>query len=485
MMGVILTAILLLLSAGAGAQPPDVEWSARFGGDGAECFSDVMETDDGGFLLLGRTESFGIGGGDLWLMKVTDEGELVWERMYDGGGDYDWGSSMVRSQEGGFILLGGTYSRGSGGSDLWLLGVDSSGEMLWDTTFGGPFDDFPSVIKASTSGEFCIAGETGSYGAGSFDAWILWVDAAGNLISQETYGDEHINSARDIELLEDGSIAVLGETFPYGSSRDMWFFMVDDEGTISHETTYGYALYNESAWSLTMDPWGGYISVGTTNAFTGHCYDAWLVRLDEEGTVLWDTVYGWGNDDKGIDACITSEGDFLIGGDGSPSLENAFDFFLFEVDSSGVQEWQTTFGSEYLEEMLGMELTSDGGCIMVGEVFTDNIYDIDAWVVRTGQLNQDPPEPPEELLFQAYPNPLGSGGFLSLRFEMPVEGNVAVELHDLLGRRVAIIRDEHLEAGVHVLEWVPDTPGSSLPAGLYCIIANIDGMRLKRTLVIL
>jgi len=147
-----------------------VQWSARFGGDGSEFLNDFLETDDGGFLLLGRTESFGIGGSDLWLMKVTDEGELVWEKTYDGGGDYDWGSSMVRSQEGGFILLGGTYSKGSGDSDLWLLGVDSSGRVMWDTTFGGPYDEIPSVIKASASGELYIAGYTGSYGAGSWDA---------------------------------------------------------------------------------------------------------------------------------------------------------------------------------------------------------------------------------------------------------------------------------------------------------------------------
>jgi len=150
-----------------------------------------------------------------------------------------------------------------------------------------------------------------------------------------------------------------------------------DEGNMSCETTYGF--YKDAfARSLTRVPWGDYISVGSTMAYGNDSADVWVVRLDEEGTVLWDSVYGGGYDDLGWDACITSEGDLLICGYSMPSIDKSFDFFLLEVDSSRVLEWQTTFGSEYIEEKFGMELTSDGGCIMVGNVFTDSMYDIDA-----------------------------------------------------------------------------------------------------------
>jgi hypothetical protein len=114
-------------------------WNRTFGGAGDDWISSLYAAGDGGYLLVGETDSFGSEGRDLWLIRTDPLGREVWNRTFGGEGD-DVGRSITGTADGGFIITGFTDSFGAGGRDLWLLKADSNGSEVWNVTFGGSRD---------------------------------------------------------------------------------------------------------------------------------------------------------------------------------------------------------------------------------------------------------------------------------------------------------------------------------------------------------
>jgi len=148
-------------------------WEKTFGKDGDERGNFVLE-NDGGYIILGVTESEGSGGRDLWLLKTDSEGEKVWEKALGGLGD-DGGWSVLE-EEGGLILAGYTESQGRGEQDLWLLKVDTDGEKVWEKTFGGTGFDLGRAIVSTKDGGWAMTGWTESMGSGGEDLWLVKIE---------------------------------------------------------------------------------------------------------------------------------------------------------------------------------------------------------------------------------------------------------------------------------------------------------------------
>jgi hypothetical protein len=166
---------LLLVGLGVGksvAQAPNDwwEWFKTFGGSGSDWGSSVQQTSDGGFIIVGRTWSFGAGLADVWLIKTDASGNREWDRTF-GGGDRDVGLSVQQTSDGGFIIVGWTESFGAG--DVWLIKTDANGNKLWDRTFGGSGSDWGSSVQQTSDGGFIIVGYTESFGAGDYDVLLI------------------------------------------------------------------------------------------------------------------------------------------------------------------------------------------------------------------------------------------------------------------------------------------------------------------------
>jgi len=158
-------------------------WSQTFGGSALDEAHSVQETLDGGFILAGISNSFGAGDYDGYLVKTDASGNEIWSQTF-GGNNEDNINSVGETSDGSLILAGGTRSFGvaPGYSNMYLVKTDASGNEIWSQTFGGSDDDHIESFEETSDGGFILVGRTYSYGAGSGDMYLVKTDSQGNRI---------------------------------------------------------------------------------------------------------------------------------------------------------------------------------------------------------------------------------------------------------------------------------------------------------------
>ena len=162
----------------------DTLWTKTYGGNNNDFGYSVSQTADGGYILLGSSESFGVGAADFYLIKTNANGDTIWTRTY-GGNDYEYGYSVAVTTNGGYILLGSTSSFGAGSSDIWFIKTNSIGDTLWTRTYGGIGSDGGSSVQQTSDEGYIITGMTKSYGSGNADIYLIKTDSLGNVGVEE------------------------------------------------------------------------------------------------------------------------------------------------------------------------------------------------------------------------------------------------------------------------------------------------------------
>ena len=130
--------------------------------------------------VAGSTSSKGAGSNDFWVIKLDHQGNMIWDKTF-GGRSYDWAQSLIQTTDGGYAVAGATSSKGAGDRDFWVIKLDSQGNMVWDKTYGGSDGDWAASLIQTTDGGYMIAGGTSSKGAGGKDFWVIKLDVQGNL----------------------------------------------------------------------------------------------------------------------------------------------------------------------------------------------------------------------------------------------------------------------------------------------------------------
>jgi hypothetical protein len=207
----------------------------------------IQQTADGGYVVAGRTESFGVGGFNVWVLKLDGSGNIQWQKTY-GGTKNDMARAARQTVDGGYVVVGYTKTIGAGDWDVWVLKLDGSGNPQWQKTYGGEASDLAYSIWETADGGWVVAGGTESHGAGSSDAWVLKLDLNGAVQWQKTYGISSFDEGCAIRPTIDGGYVVAGLTDSVGAGDDdFWLLKLDDAGEIPD----CYLMRN--SWAATAD----------------------------------------------------------------------------------------------------------------------------------------------------------------------------------------------------------------------------------------
>jgi predicted secreted protein len=345
--------------------PPPVEWNKTYGGVANDDAYSVVQTSDGGYVVAGSTDSFGAGGYDFWLVKADSDGNMLWNQTYGGAYD-DYAYFVVQTSDGGYALAGYTNSSGAGGADFWLVKTNSTGGMEWNQTYGGAgTDEAFSVVQVSDGG-YALAGSTDSFGAGGADSWLVKTYANGTIQWNQTYGGVGDDEAWSVARTSDEGYAMAGYTDSFGAgANDSWLVKTDSSGNMQWNQMYG-GIGNEGAFSVVQTSDGGYALAGSTDFFGAGGADFWLVKTNSTGGMEWNQTYGGAGTDFAWSVVQTSDGGYALAGFTSSLGAGGLDFWLVKTNSTGGMEWNQTYGGTANDGAYSVVQTSDGGYAVAG-----------------------------------------------------------------------------------------------------------------------
>jgi len=356
-------------------------WAGSSGGDFSDIAYSIHETIDGGFIVAGYTDSFGAGDYDCWVLKLDANGSSVWQKTY-GGSDYDAAFSIQKTSDSGFIVVGTTYSFGSGESDCWVLKLDSTGSVVWQKAYGGNGWDGANSVQETLDGGFIVAGWTDSFGSGGNACWVLKLDSTGNVVWQKAYGGSYDDSATSIQETLDGGFIVAGYTNSFGSgSYDFWVLKLDSTGNVVWQKACGGTDY-DSATSIQETSNGGFIVAGSTESFGTGSRDFWVLKLDSTGNVVWQKAYGGSAVDSATSIQETLDGGFIVAGYTQSFGAGEEDFWVLKLDSTGNVVWQKACGGTDYDIAYSIQETSDSGFIVAGTTYSFGAGISDYWVLK-------------------------------------------------------------------------------------------------------
>ncbi len=258
-----------------------IPWQRTYGGPEDDWANEIAMLPDGGFIVAGWTESTGAGKEDAWLLRLDCFGTILWERTC-GGGEDEKAIAVAVPPGGGFIVAGSTASKGAGKGDVWVLRLDPSGRLLWERTYGGGGDDRAYDVPPLPGGGFLVAGRTESKGTGGNDAWLPRLDSSGNLLWERAFGGGEDDNASAVAALPGGGVMVAGNTESKGTgSWDAWILRLDARGALLWDRTLGNAGFNWINAAAALSG-GKILMAGVTFPAGERHMDAWLIRLGDK-----------------------------------------------------------------------------------------------------------------------------------------------------------------------------------------------------------
>jgi len=363
---------------------PEKEWDRTFGGSEDDYSYSVAETSDGGYIIAGRTSSYGAGYSDVWLIKTDDNGNKEWDKTF-GGSEDDYGYSVAETSDGGYVIVGTTRTYGSGFADVWLIKTDDNGNKEWDKTFGGSHQDHGQSVVETSGGGYVIVGITfsnTSYPLG--DVWLIKTDSDGNKEWDKTFGGSADDYGYSVVETSDGGYVIAGRTSSYGAGySDVWLIKTDSDGNEEWDKTFG-GSDRDYSHSVVETSDSGYVIAGRTSSYGAGYSDVWLIKTDDNGNKEWDKTFGGSENDYGYSVVETSDGGYVIAGRTSSYGAGYSDVWLIKTDDNGNKEWDKTFGGSENDYGYSVVETSDGGYVIAGHTSSYGSGYSDVWLIKAG-----------------------------------------------------------------------------------------------------
>jgi len=358
------------------------KFQSSYGGTNSDIGVSVSVKDDKSIIFFGTTSSFS-GSTDLILSKINEYGITIWSKTY-GGNLNETAVHFEKTSDGGFILLGNTNSFGAGSDDIYMIKVDSLGYIHWSKTYGGLQGDFASCVKEVPEGGYIVVGRTQSYGEGGDDGYIVRVDENGNVSWNKSYGTFNNERFYYIDNTLDQGFIVSGIQKNFSNFFDQLVVKLDSSGNVIFSKNLGDAggMDNDAGDCIKQTSDGGYVCSGQYRAFGSGDEDLALTKIDEFGSLEWAKVYGNIGDDRAFDFSIDELGNIILAGYTNSFGIGGFDAFLVKVDQFGTPFWSKTYGYTADDYFAEIKIEQDG-YIMVGYTNSFGVGGQDIFIVKT------------------------------------------------------------------------------------------------------
>ena len=268
-----------------------------------------------------------------FTLQTQGAQQVVWQKTF-GGSDDDRARSVQETIDGGYIVAGYTWSS-SEREDVYILKLDANGNKLWEKTFGGSDNDGAWFIQQTIDGGYIVAGYTKSYGSGWYNAYLLKLDGAGNKVWEKVFGGSSWDEARSIQQTNDGGYVVAGYTSSFGAgSYDVYVLKLDTSGKEVWSKTFGGSS-DDLAWSIQQTNDGGYIVAGYTKSFGAGSEDVYILKLDANGNKLWEKTFGGSYDERAYCIQQTRDGRYIVAGYTSSFGVGNYDVYIIKMDANG------------------------------------------------------------------------------------------------------------------------------------------------------
>jgi hypothetical protein len=353
-------------------------WEKVIGGSSDDIAYSIIQSSDGGYVVAGGTWSFGAGGSDFYVVKLDSSGNVQWTKTIGGGGyyvasSYDVAYSIIQSSDGGYVIIGETTSFGAGGEDIYVVKLDSSGNVVWTKTIGEISQDEAYSIIQSSDGGYVVVG---SYGGVGGTTTIMKLDSAGNVVwAKSFYG---VTAVRSITQGSDGGYVVTGEYFGnLAKGGDIHVLKVDSAGNFEWAKNISGGC--SVAHSIIQSSDGGYVVVGQVWNPETDSFDICVLKLDSSGNVEWTKTIGGSYYDEAYSIIQSSDGGYVVAGYGV-----GLDLYVVKLDQSGNVEWIKTIGGEY-KVAYSIIQSSDGGYVLAGRAWNPGTDSYDIYVVKIAE----------------------------------------------------------------------------------------------------
>ncbi len=422
--------LFLFLTISATSQVPSIVWQRSYGSPGNDKVVSITKGNNNGFVVAGYADSNGgdisnhhgvDGSDDIWVYEIDSIGTILWSSLLGGTGG-EQASTVIQTLDGGFAINGSSYSNDGDvynshwpSDEIWVVKTDSTGNILWQNSYGGSDDELSNDIKQTSDSGFIIIGNTDSNDGdvhgynGNGDIFLVRTNKAGLLLWTKSIGGSSGDDGTCVETTANGCFLIGGNTISNDgdisghhntSTGDIWIAKVNSFGVIQWQRCYGGTGVDNIARILMCSDGGFYIT-GLTGSNDGDVtgnfgfYDYWVARCDSGGNILWQHCYGGISFEGAYSSNRTSDGGLIIVGvtDSDSSFmvganNGIDDIWILKIDSIGNFEWGKCLGGTNFETGDAVIQTTNGDFLVTGSTLssdgdvTFNHGGKDAWIIK-------------------------------------------------------------------------------------------------------
>ena len=314
----------------------NILWNKKIHHRNYDRATSVVEDKDGNYILTGFTSSDNADKSDVLFVKISPQGTVLVKTAIKITKNYDGGYSISKTSDGGYII--GGEAGHSHNEDFMLLKVDADGTKLWSKRFTDPEDDAAFDVLEAKDGNYYLVGSKRIIYKYE-DIRIIKTNSSGKKIWDKNFGGNLDDIGEGIVETENNTFVVAASTFSYGTKGDALLLKIDSDGIMIWQKTYGGDKQDQlrdvdgntvSGRHLTKTPDGGFLVSGYTKSFSQNT-DMWVFKTDKSGMLLWNYAYPTDKEDYAFSAKQKSDGTLIIAGTTTPSAYGTEDMLIVKI----------------------------------------------------------------------------------------------------------------------------------------------------------